>query len=127
MRSAAQPHSPPAPPLPLHRVYVCVLCRFVANGSAGMEYNMGYGVQYDPGYAPSPLPPPVPLLGLLPFFSRAHGSRRLHALGSAAAFAARAAAARAAATLAVANARAAAARAAAAPPPSVCVRVVQVR
>ena len=31
------------------------------NGSAGMEYNMGYGVQYDPGYAPSPLPlPPSP-------------------------------------------------------------------
>ena len=38
---------PPAPPLPLHRVYGCVLCRFVANGSAGMEYNMGYGVQYN--------------------------------------------------------------------------------
>ena len=37
---------PPAPPLPLHRVYVCVLCRFVANGSAGMEYNMGYGVPH---------------------------------------------------------------------------------
>ena len=94
MRSAAQPHSPPAPPppappppspspmpappppappLPLHRVYVCVWCRFFANGSAGMEYNMGYGVQYNPGYAPPPLPPPVPLLGLLPFFSRAHG------------------------------------------------------